>query len=154
MSDFDIQSFIEDIKKIYAGLASKNYQNHKNKINHTEFQWALFQLGSKYNLQSQKEYRGRLFLNIDNPEKHIIGRIDNVYFKNGKPFIALEIDSGMKGHSIKKLYANKQFPYRIWFYYGKNPDIVKYETKLDKYDKNREIIFLTPDDKIWQLGLF
>lgn len=74
------------------------------------------------------------------------GRIDIVYYKENIPYISLEIDSGLKKSSIKKLLANNQFQYRIWFCYKRDIDLNKYNSIIEIYDQNKELIYLLPNN--------
>ena len=70
-----------------------------------------------------------------------------VYFQNENPLIALEIDSGLKKSSVKKLVVNKKFQHRIWFCYKREMDMGKYLELIKTYDKKNELIYLLPEKK-------
>ena len=139
----NLELFKKDILNIYDDLIENNVVRKLGIIDHDLFQDKLFQLGTKYNLIADKEYSGISFCDSDTG-KNKRGRIDLVYFKNNKPYIALEIDSGLKKSSVKKLVANNHFKYRIWFCYKKNMDVFKYQEIIKRYDANKELIYLLP----------
>lgn len=142
----NLDLFCKDIINIYEKLIEENVVRKLGIVNHDIFQEELFKLGGKYGLSAQKEYRGRSFVDIDTNKKKR-GRIDLVYYKGSMPYISLEIDSGLKKSSIKKLLANNKFQHRIWFCYKKDIDINKYNSIIDTYDTNRELIYLLPNIK-------
>lgn len=139
----NLELFKKDILNIYDDLIENNVVRKLGIVDHDLFQDKLFQLGTKYNLIADKEYSGISFCDSDTG-KNKRGRIDLVYFKNNEPYIALEIDSGLKKSSVKKLVANNHFKYRIWFCYKKNMDVFKYQEIIKRYDANKELIYLLP----------
>lgn len=142
----DMNLFYEDIKNIYEELVKNNIVRKLGIVNHDIFQDELFKLGKKYGLNAKKEYCGKYFIDSDTDKKKR-GRIDLVYYKDTLPYIALEIDSGLKKSSVKKLLANDDFKYRIWFCYKKDMNRTEYNSIIDVYDKNKELIYLLPKAK-------
>lgn len=136
-----IENIKTDILKIY------NYMYDHNKIkklgypDHNLFQLYLKQLANKYKLTCKTEYFTKFY--DKEKERYYKGRIDLAYYKNNKPYLILEIDCGLKSTSIKKLLANKEFKYKIWFCYNKNINTEKYYNLINKLDINKEIIYLT-----------
>ena len=139
----DIESFCKDVISMYNELIENNVVRKLGIINHDILQEKLLSLGTKYNLKTKTEYCGISFLDSDTNKKKR-GRIDLVYYKDDIPLIALEIDSGLKKSSVKKLVANRIFKYRIWFCYKKNLDMLKYTEVINTYDPERELIYLLP----------
>lgn len=139
----NLELFENDIVNIYNNLLENNVVRKLGIVDHDIFQEKLVQLGTKYNLEVETEYCGVSFYD-DESEKRKRGRIDVVYFKNIIPLIALEIDSGLKKSSVKKLVANKKFQYRIWFCYKKKMDMGKYLELIKTYDTKKELIYLLP----------
>ena len=138
-----INDFCNEVVKIYDELVENNVVRKLGIINHDIFKEKLYQLGNKYNLLAKKEYCGIRFKDIDT-DKIKRGRIDLVYYKDNIPYIALEIDSGLKKSSVKKLVANNNFKYRIWFCYKKNLNMCDYKKVINTYDNNKELIYLLP----------
>lgn len=140
----DIELFKKDITNIYNELFENNVVRKLGIVNHDIFQTRLFELGAKYNLEVKTEYCGVSFFDED-LQRRKRGRIDLVYYQDEVPLIALEIDSGLKKSSVKKLVANKNFKYRIWFCYKKKMDMKKYLDLIQANDKQNELIYLLPE---------
>jgi len=140
-----IDNIIKDILKIYYNIIiNKSLCGNRGYYpKHDILQEELYKLANKYNLSCQKEYVGIKFYDKEK-NKIFQGRIDLAYYLNNNPYIALEIDCGLKGTSIKKLIANKNFKYRIWFCYNRKIKTNKYYKLINTYDKNKELIYITP----------
>lgn len=67
--DFDLNLFCEDITNIYERLLKNNIVRKLGIINHDIFQDELSKLGEKYKLLAQKEYCGKVFIDIDTNKK-------------------------------------------------------------------------------------
>ena len=141
-----INEILNDFIKIYNYIIDKKLTNAEGVPNHDIFQDLLYKLATKYNLECKKEYSGVLWYNKEKKAWRR-GRIDIVYFKDGEPYLSLEIDSKLKGHSIKKLKANKQFKYKVWYCYNSRVNTKEYYDLLDKIDPEKDIIYITKDDK-------
>ena len=139
----EVQSIINDIMTIYTTMMDTKQLSKMGYVNHDKFQHYLTFLAEKYNLSYETEYNGKLFYDKFK-QKTYSGRIDIVYYKNGEPYISLEIDSGLKGTSIKKLIHNHEFPYKLWFCYNKKANTKDYFDLIHKIDENRDVIYLTP----------
>lgn len=142
----NLELFKKDILNIYDDLIENNVVRKLGIVDHDIFQERLVQLGTKYNLEVETEYCGVPFYDNES-EKRKRGRIDVVYFQNENPLIALEIDSGLKKSSVKKLVVNKKFQHRIWFCYKREMDMGKYLELIKTYDKKNELIYLLPEKK-------
>lgn len=140
-----IDDLLEDFIKIYKYIISNDNLSRNGKPSHDVFQDLLYELASKYSLECKKEYVGVKWYNSEKNAWRR-GRIDIAYFKEGEPFLILEIDSGLKGHSVRKLKANNQFKYRVWYCYNKKANTKEYYELLDKIDPEREIIYITKND--------
>ena len=137
-----IESIKNDILKIYDEIIEKGQLSGMGYPNHDIFQNRLKEIATKYNLTYQTEYVGKKFFDVDKG-KYKSGRIDIVYFKYNEPYMALEIDMGLKGSSIKKLVANDDFKYRIWFCYNRKVNTKDYFDLINRLDTKKEIIYLT-----------
>ena len=136
-----IESIKNDMLRIYDEIVENGQLREMGYPNHDIFQDRLKEIATKYNLTYKTEYVGKRFFDIDK-NKYKKGRIDIVYFKDNEPYIALEIDCGLKGTSIKKLIANNDFKYRIWFCYNRKVNSEEYFNLIDRLDtKKRTNIF-------------
>jgi len=102
-----LQNIQLNIKNIY--LQNIKIKNKLNK--HNTIQKEIFNLANKYNYVSELEYR--IFYNNRS------SKIDIVWHKNNKPFIAIEVDSSLRKKSIGKLLLI-DCKYKLWLYCGKN----------------------------------
>lgn len=141
--NLDINKLKQEILDIYNDLKRNNTVRKLGLIDHDVFQIRLKELGIKYGFEVVTEYVGKWFTDSDT-RKSKRGRIDVTYFHKNKPFIAIEIDSGLKKSSLKKLSANNIFQYKIWFCYKNNLDMQKYKNTIDKYDIHKDIVCFTP----------
>lgn len=137
-----IENIKKDILKIYDEIIENKQIGKIGYPDHDLFQERLKEIAYKYNLTYKTEYVGKRFFDVDK-QKYKKGRIDIVYFKNNEPYLSLEIDMGLKATSIKKLIANDEFKYKMWFCYNRKVNTEEYFNLIDKYDKNKEIIYLT-----------
>lgn len=112
--NFDVEKLKQEILDIYHDLKENNIVRKLGLIDHDVFQERLKQLGDKYSFEVITEYCGKWFTDIDTLKRKR-GCIDVTYFYKTKPFVAIEIDSGLKKSSLKKLSANNNFKYKIWF---------------------------------------
>lgn len=87
-----------------------------NKISfHANFQRLVAKLAKDYGCVSRKEYTVS-----EAPPHGRNGALDVVWFRNGIPVLAIEIDSALRQKSILKLMMFKSAQ-RLWLYYGKKP---------------------------------
>jgi len=101
-----IQNIQLDINEIY-----NQNDKIKNKLDkHNTIQKEILNLARKYNFIPELEYK--IFYNNRS------SKIDIVWHKNNKPFIAIEVDSSLREKSIGKLLLI-DCDYKIWLYYGK-----------------------------------
>lgn len=140
-----IESIKKDILKIYNHMIDNKEIGKIGYPDHDKFQEYLKLIANRYDLTYKTEYVGNRFYDNEK-DKYYTGRIDIVYYKDNKPYISLEIDCGLKGTSIKKLLANKEFIYKIWFCYNKKVNTKDYYNLINRLDKDREIIYLTTDN--------
>jgi len=106
----------------------------KNKLDkHNTIQKEIFNLAKKYNLTPELEYK--IFYNDRN------SKIDIVWHKDNKPFIAIEVDSSLREKSIGKLLLIN-CKYKIWLYYGKKK--LEFNSFIDYHDTENKITYITP----------
>lgn len=124
------------LKEIQTDINDIFNQNSKIKDKlekHNKIQREIYNLANKYSLLSELEYK--IFYNNRN------SKIDIVWHKDNKPFIAIEVDSSLREKSIGKLLLIN-CPYKIWLYYGKKES--EFINFINTYDTNREIVYVTP----------
>ena len=124
-----LQNIQLNIKNIY--LQNIKIKNKLNK--HNTIQKEIFNLANKYNYVSELEYR--IFYNNRS------SKIDIVWHKNNKPFIAIEVDSSLREKSIGKLLLI-DCKYKLWLYYGKKK--LDFYNFIDNYDSDKKITYITP----------
>lgn len=137
-----IENIKSEILKIYDEIIESKQIGKIGYPDHDLFQERLKEIAIIFNLTYKTEYVGKRFYDKEKM-KYKKGRIDIVYYKNSIPYLALEIDMGLKGSSIKKLIANNDFKYRIWFCYNRKVNTQEYYDLINKYDENNEVIYLT-----------
>ena len=124
-----LQNIQLDINKIF--LQNIKIKNKLDK--HNTIQKEISNLAKKYNLTSELEYR--IFYNNRS------SKIDIVWHKNNKPFIAIEVDSSLREKSIGKLLLI-DCKYKLWLYYGKKK--LDFYNFIDNYDSDKKITYITP----------
>jgi len=124
-----IQNIQLDINEIY-----NQNDKIKNKLDkHNTIQKEILNLARKYNFTPKLEHR--IFYNNRS------SKIDIIWHKNNKPFVAIEVDSSLREKSIGKLLLI-DCTYKIWLYYGKKR--LEFHDFINYHDKNKEITYITP----------
>lgn len=138
----DLESFKNDIIKIYEEMKINSEFGTGGYPDHDKFQYYLTKLANKYELTFKTEYVGKRWF-YKKTNKWRKGRIDIVYFKDGIPYISLEIDSHIKENSLQKLVNNDDFKYKIWFCYNESAGkSYEWEEIINRVDTKNNIIYL------------
>lgn len=146
--EFEINIFCNEVIKLYKKLEKEKKYNTLGIINHDEFQLRLLKLGEIYGFAAKKEIRVEFNKVEDSATKG--GFIDVVYYQNGISVLAIEIDSGIKRTSVKKL-VDFDAQYRVWFCYKKDllQNIQKYKEVIDAFDPDNKVLYLLPEGLIY-----
>ncbi|WP_462273037.1 hypothetical protein [Methanohalophilus sp.] len=105
-----IQKIENDINRIFDEQTSTL---HTRTTLHQNLQNEICNLGNKYEMNGVKEFQVRHPLYEDTN-----GYIDVVWYAEGFPKVAIEIDSSFRKKSLVKLIRTN-IPIKIWLYYGK-----------------------------------
>ena len=101
---------------MYKGLCDRIFQIIDNTpfIVHNQLQRELGSaIAERYKLEVKYEYKIYCI-----PGEYHNGYIDMVFYRGVKRVMAIELDSGYKERSLKKLAA-VEFPHRLWICYAK-----------------------------------
>lgn len=120
------------MQEVYEIIEPKIKINYHNNLQKTLVNSAVY-----FNLSGVAEYK---ITKVKGYEKRV-GKIDVMWLDSDEnPFVAIEIDSGLRNKSMMKLLSSKA-KYKVQIYYGERTES-EIELFRNRCDPNNEILFL------------